>query len=439
MIKLGALTKNSIYNLLGAGLPMVVGLFTIPRLIHVLGMERFGVLTLTWVVLGYFSLFDLGLGRALTQVVAERSGVGDQEELPDIIRTALIMMLLLGLFGGLCLAGLAPLLVGKVLKMSPGLQTEALQAFELMAVSLPAVTLLSGVRGILEGRQRFFGINILRLGMGVLTFLGPWLISYKTVNLVWVVMSLVVMRYGALLGHYWLAQRSIPEMSRASRFQSKHWKYLIKFGGWMTISGIISPLMVNMDRLFMGAYLSLGVIAYYATPFEMVTKLLMVPGAVVAALFPMFGALHRVDPKEVRRLYNKGIKSILMILAPTLLILAVGAHMLLSRWINADFAEHGTAVMQILCLGVFINSLAYVPYSFIQGVARPDLTAKFHMIEIPFYLIILWLFGSRFGVVGVAWAWTIRVILDYILLSMAARTLQSSMAFHTPATPIGTQ
>ena len=68
------LVRNSVFNFLGLGIPFVAAVISIPLLIRVLGTERFGILTLAWIVIGYFSLFDLGLGRALTQVVAERIG-----------------------------------------------------------------------------------------------------------------------------------------------------------------------------------------------------------------------------------------------------------------------------------------------------------------------------------------------------------------------------
>lgn len=424
MSKTGGLTRNSIYNLLGNGLPMLVGIFTLPRLVHVLGIDRFGVLTLTWVVMGYFSLFDLGLGRALTQIVAERSGTGDRGELPDIIRTALTMMLLLGLVGGVCLGVTSPLVISRVLKMSPALHHEALYAFGLMAFSVPAVTLLAGLRGILEARQRFFEISLLRLCMGILTFLGPWLVSFKTVHLFWVVLSLEVMRYGALLAHYWVCRRVVPEINKAGTFQSRHWKALLRFGGWMTVSNIISPLMVNMDRFFIGAFVSVGAIAYYSTPFDMITKVMAISSAIVSVLFPMFGALHRVDRQETARLYRQGLKSIFLILAPILLVLGAGAHVILLHWLGTDFALHGSVVMRILCLGVLINALAAVPFAFIQGVARPDLTAKFHLAEAPIYMVLLWVLGTHYGILGVAWAWTIRVTFDFILLFLAARLIQ---------------
>ena len=50
---------------------MLVALVAIPILVDGLGTARFGILTLAWMVVGYFSLFDLGLGRALTKLTAK--------------------------------------------------------------------------------------------------------------------------------------------------------------------------------------------------------------------------------------------------------------------------------------------------------------------------------------------------------------------------------
>ena len=65
------LVRNTALNIIGQGLPMIVAFFTIPILIKALGTDRFGVLTIAWMTIGYFSLFDFGIGRALTQILSE--------------------------------------------------------------------------------------------------------------------------------------------------------------------------------------------------------------------------------------------------------------------------------------------------------------------------------------------------------------------------------
>ena len=133
---------------------------TIPVLIRGLGTDRFGVLTLVWMVLGYFSLFDLGLGRALTKLVAERLGLGLEGDIPDLVWTALGLMMALGLAGTALVILIAPWLVRGVLQIPGPLQGESLVAFYLLAASLPFLIVTAGLRGVMEAYQRVGLINL---------------------------------------------------------------------------------------------------------------------------------------------------------------------------------------------------------------------------------------------------------------------------------------
>src|SRR6266849_5170712 len=105
------LARNTVWNLIGNGAPLVVAVFCIPILIRGLGKERFGVLTLAWALIGYASLFDLGLGRALTQAVARKLGAGEEHEVPQVVWTSLLLMLGLGVVGATVIAVISPWLV----------------------------------------------------------------------------------------------------------------------------------------------------------------------------------------------------------------------------------------------------------------------------------------------------------------------------------------
>ena len=55
---------NTGWNLLATLLPLFAALLAMPWLAQQLGTERFGLLALAWVLIGYFGLFEFGLGRA---------------------------------------------------------------------------------------------------------------------------------------------------------------------------------------------------------------------------------------------------------------------------------------------------------------------------------------------------------------------------------------
>ena len=73
-----SLRKNTLWNLAGSGLPLIAAVFCIPYLLKQLGNEAFGVLTLIWALIGYFSLFDMGVGRALTYELSKLRGEAAQ-------------------------------------------------------------------------------------------------------------------------------------------------------------------------------------------------------------------------------------------------------------------------------------------------------------------------------------------------------------------------
>lgn len=417
------LARNSILNLLGQGAPLIAAIFAIPILIAGLGTDRFGVLTLVWVVIGYFSLFDLGLGRALTQQVAEKLGHGREEDVPPLVWTGLALMALLGAVGALALLGLSPWLVRTVLKIPVDLQQDTIAAFYVMAASIPFVITATGLRGVLEARQQFGLVNLNRAALGVFMFAGPLLVLPFSHDLAPLVAILVGGRIASWLGYLVSCLRAMPSLGRATGLDRGAIPALLNFGAWMTVSNVIGPLMVYLDRFLIGALVSVGAVAYYATPYEVVTKLWIVPGAVASVLFPAIAASIRHNRARAAQLYKWGVKYVFIAVYLPALILVALAQEGLEFWLGREFAWHGAAVMQWLALGVLVNSLAQLPFALIQGAGRPDLTAKFHLIELPFYLAGGWWLIQQYGIEGAAVAWVIRAAVDAAALFYAAERL----------------
>ena len=416
------LTVNVVWNLIGTAFPILVALIAIPLLIEGMGLERFGVLTLAWMVVGYFSLFDLGLGRALTKLVAEKLREhGD--EVPSAIWTALWLMVILGGLGAVILAAVTPWLVKDLLHIPFELQHEALLAFYFLAASIPVVIITTGLRGVLEAYQRFGLVNIVKVPLGIFTFLGPVAVLPFTNSLAAIVGVLVLARLLSLVAYSVLCHHVVPNISQSINIKKELIGPLTKSGSWMTVSNVIGPLLVYVDRLFIGAVATMAVVAYYSTPYEIVIKLLIIPGAFMGVMFPAFAiALDQNKPRALH-LYNRVISYIYISLFPMVLIIVMFAHEGLTLWIGSDFADNSSLVLQLLAIGVFINSHAQVPFGMIQVAGRSDLTAKLHLLELPLYLLVLWWLLGEYGITGAAIAWVIRVSFDTSLLFYISQIL----------------
>lgn len=416
------LARSSILNLLGQGLPLLAALVAIPRLIEGLGTERFGVLTLAWVLIGYFSLFDFGLGRALTQLVSRHIGEGHALA-PAVSWMALLLMSVLGAVGAIALALSTPWLVRSGLNLTPALHDEALWSVLLLAACIPVVIVTAGLSGILAAFQRFGVINAIRAPMGVLAFIAPLLTLPFSGRLVPVIATLVILRLLAFVAHAVACRRLLPPLARALFTDVAAVRPLFQLGAWMTLTNLVSPLMLYLDRFIIASMLSVTAVAYYATPYEMVTRLLFVSGAIGAVLFPAFARSYASDRGALGSLLARGSKYVGLVLFPTMLVIVAFAPEGLAWWLDDEFARASTPVLRVLAVGVFVNGIAQVFLALIQGVGRPDVTAKFHLLELPVYVVALWWAVHTHGIVGAAWVWTGRVLLDALLLGWFARRL----------------
>jgi O-antigen/teichoic acid export membrane protein len=423
------LARNTTLNVIGVGVPMIAAFVAIPLLVSGMGAARFGILTIGWVVVGYFGLFDCGLGMALTKLVAERLGTGRSEGLPTLVWTGILSMFTLGVVAGIALAGVAPWLVRGVLNIPPELQLEALRSFYLLAFSVPFVISTTGLQGVLEANQRFGLINALRIPMGIFNYLGPLAVLAFTPSLVAVIALLVGGRLVQWSANLAACLHVVPALRTRVTLQWEKVKELVRFGGWMAISNTISPLMTHMDRFLIGTWLSVAAVTYYVTPYEVVTKLLLFPTALIAVLFPAFAASFASDRAHTAVLFDRGLRAIFLITFPATVLIFTFAREGMTLWMGAEFASHASVLLRWLAIGVFINCLAQAPFALIQGAGRPDIVARLHMVELPLYVLAIWGLTVTFGLEGVAIAWALRVAVDAgVLFAVAERLVPTGSA-----------
>ncbi len=419
------LTRNWTLNLFSQGLSLVVAVPAIPYLLRGLGPERFGILSLAWIFLGYFGLFDLGLGRATTKFVAGCLGSGETHRLPGLVWTSLWSQFLLGAVGAAVAALITPVLVHHALKITPVFVRETELSFYILAAALPLVLGSNSMRGVLEAGQHFDVVNYVKVPANACLFLLPALAVLFRARLPLMVGLLAFTRLGSGLAYLVLCFKFYPALRKNCSVDFALFRPLLSYGGWITVSNFVGPLFSYLDRLALGSMISMVAVGYYTAPSEAINRLAMVPGSLSTTIFPAFSSLDAAgSPARLQELCARSLKAILLIIGPMTLLIILFAHEILRLWLGAEFAARGAAVLQILAAGALINSLAYVPFGLLQGLGRPDLTAKFHLVELPFYVLLLWVLVKHMGIRGAALAWTIRICADAALLMLAVLSLR---------------
>lgn len=423
MVSDKSLVRNTLYNFLGRGLPTIAAFVFMPLLIDGLGTDKFGVLNIAWLIVGYFSLLDLGTGQALTHIVSQKLGLERENDVPAIFWIAFCLMFLMGVLGMFVFGALSPLMVYDWLNIPAPIQPETLSSFYLLAISLPFVITTIGFRSILEAKQHFGAVNAVSIPMGLFTYLGPMLALLFSSSISAITTVLVMGRIIQWLTYLLVCFHVIPDLRNRV---SLDWSFvlpLFHFGKWMTVSSIVGPVMVYIDGFLIGAFTSMSELTFYATPQRMVSKLTILAGAMASVLFPAFSSAFVQERDRSKLLFEQGTKYILLVLFPLVLTIVTFSYEGLDLWLGAEFATESTRVLQWLSAGVLLNSLASIPFALVRGVGRPSIPAKLHVIELPFYVFALWLLLRFYGIEGAAIAWTARMLVDAVILFHVAHSL----------------
>ena len=417
--------RNAGLNLAGRAVLAFASIATIPVLIGGLGMERYAILSLALITVSYFSLLDCGLCAATTRFVAGALGRGENHQLVPLIWTSLLLLAMLGLLAGVLMLLSVPWIVQRLLRISPGLHSEAKTALFVLSAMAPFLLLGAGLQGLLEARQRYDLVNAVAVPASLASYLLPVLAISMGLSLGAIAGLLVVTRIAACLVFLLFCRRLFPQLRQRARLSLRGNRPLLVFGGWLAVSNMVWPVLLYCDRAVIGALLPMAVLPFYVAPCEVVTRLWALPASWVA-LFPAFSALED-RRQELARLWARGTKHLALLVGPAVVTTILFAGPILHAWLGSPFASNSTTVFRVLAVGVLANSLASIPDRLIKARGRSDIIAKLHVAELPLYLALLWLLVRHAGIMGAALAWSARAGLEAaIVFALAGRMVPGS-------------
>jgi O-antigen/teichoic acid export membrane protein len=361
----------------------------------------------------------------LTRFLAVREEPDAARE-ASIVWTSLLSILALGAIAGIAAWGVADALSATLAHGDAALRTETASTIRILAISVPSVMLSSGLRGVLEAFGRFDLTNRISIPITVLNLVLPVLLLQLGWALLGIVTALVVLR---IVGTLFLMQSVIhvvPAM-RAPRLCLAGMGPVLAFGGWVTVSYIPGPLFVQADRWLLGSLTALSAVAFYSTPADILSRVTVIPGAVIQVLFPVVAQALRDDRRRAARLANRALLAIAAAMLPVLALFVAIAPEALQVWLGPAFANNGARAGRILALVTFMNCMDWLAFSLVQSAGYANWTGKLRAVEIPLHLALAAFLIHAAGVEGAALANLIRAIVDGgLLVWMGSRVLGPS-------------
>ncbi|PLQ01545.1 flippase [Cupriavidus pauculus] len=409
------------WNLFGLGLPLLIAAATVPHLLSGLGSQRFGLLALAWGLIGYASALDLGIGRATTQRVSALRDGHDEASVPDVLATATRLTLVTGGIGMVVIMLAAMLGVGQFVHADNVPQTEIRSAILLLGLALPMQAVSATYRGVNEAYLSFRNISVLRILLGAANFGLPYLISLYSTRVDLLIASLVVSRALALWFYRVFALNCLPAGSPRGTYLRPVARQLFQFGGWFTISSVLSPLLTQADRFLIAAILGAAAVTTYVIPYELTVQTLILSSAVTTVAFPAISRLLVTDPDGAQRLFGKWMLRVVGAMILGLIVLALILPPLLTLWLGHPADPDSVKVGRILCIGVLANAVGSMYFALLHARGKTRATAILHVVEVPLYIAALVGLTKLFGVSGAAIAWSLRMFFDALGMKFLAR------------------
>lgn len=415
-----ALFHGALWSIVGQVLPLAVAMVTIPKLLHTLGDARFGLLMLFWMLVGYFTILDLGLGRALILVFSRlRLGV-DKDEISSVFWTGSAILFSVGTVVAILVQALAPR-ISDLLGVAPALRTEAIGAIRISGWTLPPMLVLHVLMGLPTAYQRLRGLNLLRVPAGILSHLVPLTMVFWTTDLRHIMAANFVLRLLLLAAHYWYAVHVQPvnwppAPSRATAIA------LLSVGSWMMLTNLLAPLLMNVDRLMISNHAGTAALACYTPAMDMATKVLMLVGGSFTVLFPALGHHLKNAPAHAVEVYNSSLRSLGWWMTPFMVFGAGLARPFMVVWLGEAHGTTAGIFLSIFLVGILCSLAGTISFAAVQAADDARKASFIHAAEIPFYLFLLWFFLRSGDIMGAAWVWSARHLVDAAALHMVARS-----------------
>jgi O-antigen/teichoic acid export membrane protein len=406
-----SLVRNAFSNLLGAVIPAIVALGTVPLVVKGLGEANYGVYSLVTAIVGYFAVIDINVTAGSVKYIAEFNAQQDKQRIDETVFFGLSVYSLLGLVGGLGLFFGAHFFVTSVFSVPAALEGEAAATLRIAALGFFLGQLQSYLQSIPQSLMRYditsrlemlFGTGVPLLTVGVL-MLGHGLFE---VILVRVAASAVNI---ALL---WVSiRRLLPDLAWRKPGAAIR-RELLGFSAYSFLSRFATLSYAYADKLIIGALVGVTGLAYFTVASTLANRILSLTYRLSGVFFPAASALAaRGELERLNRLYLKASRYVVFINASVLVLVAVFSYQILYYWMDPQFARAGQVVLAVMALSQFIDSLTSLPSLVNDGMGHPRFSGMFALARAAFGLVVVYLGVAGWGIAGAAWGHLIASIL----------------------------
>ncbi len=413
--------KNSLYNLLGFVLPILVILFITPIIISHWGAKDYGLYIFLNTLIVFLGLLDLGVSIGTSKHIIEYRSIGDERRLKKMLHSMNSVYLILAFVYLLACTS-----VGVIIQLffidRVGTSNNYLIIFFILGIIAFINAVIANFSNILFTLQR----NDLQVKISMVFML------ISNASLLVLVLSgfgllavLVVQLFLSLLNnivYFFTARNIFPLMRLKYEWVQEEILKNYRFGLSVAFNNLASSSLVHFDKLLIPVFLGNAQLTYYSVPGSVATKISSISSTFSSLLFPItvnLNALH--DTEKIKRVYIRSMRLIIILSSAISLSITFIADKILLYWLDDTFAKQSSMVLILLVMTNFILAL-YGPLSnLLTALNKIKFLTIGSLIMASINILCLFVLLPKYGISGAALSYLISVLFIFWMLKYSEK------------------
>jgi O-antigen/teichoic acid export membrane protein len=396
------LLRNSLWNLTGSALPMVVALATVPLLIHALGVEGYGIVTLVGSVIGYFAVLDINLTAGSIKYLAQHHAENDRRRFAETFWFGMFFYGSLGLLGAAAIFLSADFLVERFFKVSAAAHEATVLAFRIGAFGFALSQTQNYLLVVPQALQRYDRSAQSEAFFGIFFNLTSVAAAIAGAGVVGVIVARIGISIINILYLIWLIRGF--KLDLGFRYPSKEVRSsLTSFSAYAYLSKLASVMHQHADKLIVGALAGPVALAFYTVPATLAGRILGLTYRLSHVVYPRASALAasgRIN--ELRPVYFGVMRYVTYINLAALGMMVLAGDEFLRRWVGESFVQQGYPVLILITVALLADSLTNIPSMINDALGHPRITGRFALVNGLVGVAMVYVGTLAGGIVGAA-------------------------------------
>ena len=411
MVGAARIFGNTLATIVSVLIPGLLGLWSLKPLLELLGTETFTMLSFFWVYTSHLGFFDFGISRNLGIELPKLSNAEKSKLVNQSVRKGFVYSLI-GVVAVAVMLFTIPIFNPKFSVVSQ------YSVFAILLVWVPLAVLQMIVRGVLEASERFISAAVFRAYNQSVLFLLPWVMAcWGHHDIFQMVAVITVARALSLLpAMYWLLTKYGLVFIKKMDDQEV---VIHRNNQWITLSNLAGIVNGSLDRFVLLSLLGAHAIGAYVFAQDFGIRILVLSSSFALVLLPYFS---RNQSKWQNHIWVKRGSGLILLSHIALgLILYFGQTQLKDVFTNMTLAQDVIDFFWIFLVGITANGIGHILLSALHSHRELKRPALWHVISAVFYIPLLYGVVQGFGLTGAAVLWSMRSVIDTVVLYLLWR------------------